>query len=152
MSEAKPDPAAIFGAAESLYRVGEIRAGTRNRDYSYSPLLQDSLVNLSEAYHGGDNFMRECMRVATMFERWACAHVDFERMDEVWTYWLQEDFGDSVYDLQGNVTSLASFKIPDCRKVAVAMGMPLVRRASVPPLMSAQRARTHTPMEDDPPF
>ena len=50
------DPAAVFAIATSLQRACEER------------LKHDPRLNLAEAYNGWDQFTRELMRVAGMFE------------------------------------------------------------------------------------
>src|SRR5262245_39766903 len=77
------DPAAVFGAAMSLWEACE--ASARN----------DSKLNLSESYHGMDELMRQVMRVATLFESWCCEHLDFDQFSDVWPYFLEDKFGEA---------------------------------------------------------
>ena len=79
----QPDPAAIFGAALSLY----------------DSLQQLDSEPLTDHYGGWDAVMREVMRVATMFEEWACKHVDFEKLNSVWPYDLETNFGPAVLSI-----------------------------------------------------
>src|SRR4051812_40747738 len=62
------DPAAVFAAAMSLWK--ELQNVSK----------KDPQFNLSDAYSGVDEAMRQVMRVATIFETWACSHVAFEEM------------------------------------------------------------------------
>lgn len=79
-TEIKPDPAAVFAIALSLYRTLQDRGEN----------------NLSEVYGRGDEFMRQCMRVGEAFETYACAHVDFNNWPGgVWPYDLESYFGDA---------------------------------------------------------
>lgn len=80
MMTEQPDPAAVFGGALSLRSACLKRAD------------DDSQLNLSECYNGMDEFMRQMMHVATLFEDWSCAHVVFRELDDVWPY-LMEDRG-----------------------------------------------------------
>ena len=69
------DTAAEFAAALSLWRACE-------------SLAETNLINLSECYHGIDQLMREVMRIAHLFEQWACTHVEFAELSKVWPYLL----------------------------------------------------------------
>jgi hypothetical protein len=79
--ESTADPAAIFGAAQSLWTECHTRAQS------------EDAVHLSECFSGMDGLMREVMRIATMFEEWACQHADFAQLGEVWPYYLEDHFG-----------------------------------------------------------
>jgi len=81
-------------------------------------------LNLSESYNGMDEFMREMMRVANLFEAWACAHVVFEEMSEVWPYFIEEEFGDACLKsiLPG---ALAEFDDSDRLRVALRLRLPI---------------------------
>lgn len=76
-SEAACDPAAVFGIAASLDAWA---SGSKFKG------------NVSEAYEGADQFMREIMKTGTAFETWASANVDFTKLDDVWPYLLQDKF------------------------------------------------------------
>lgn len=71
-----PDPAAVYGIAHSL------------ETFAHKQMAGE----ISEAYQGADQFMREIMKVGEQFETWACAHVDFTALDDVWPYLLQDKF------------------------------------------------------------
>ncbi len=99
------DPAAILGCALSLHEAAEAHPHCK--------------LNLSECYNGCDEFMREVMRVATLFENWACVHVDFDHLNDVWPYMLEDKFGQAVIKWMSNPYLLAEFKEADCAAIAV---------------------------------
>lgn len=105
------DPAAVFAAALSLWEASKQRS-------------KDQRVNLSDAYHGMDQFMREIMRVAELFEGWACRHIAFERSGEVWPYLLGERFGETCVEYV-TVDSFDDFDEADCLRVAMRMRLPI---------------------------
>src|SRR5580704_6323151 len=78
-----PDPAAVFACALSLWQECEKHS------------LNDKTLNLSESYNGHDEFMREIMRVANLFENWSCDHIHFDNFNDVWPYYLQDKFGET---------------------------------------------------------
>jgi hypothetical protein len=144
------DPAAVFATALSLWKaVHEHRS--RNPDF-----------NISEAYNGGDEFMRVVMRIGQKFEEWACVHVVFEATEEVWPYDLEDRFGAACLAMMG-AEALASFEEADCLRVAWRLGLPLRAdgKLPVPVCVSAQNPvvgsgfrafRIHTfrrPIDDD---
>ncbi len=103
------DPAAVFGVALSLHEAAAVKR-----------------YNVSEAYNGADEFMRQCMRVGEVFERWACANVDFDQLDDVWPYLLQDKFHEAVARLYGErwaVCGLREFSEFNCPMVAKALGL-----------------------------
>jgi hypothetical protein len=101
----KNDPAAIFAIAVSLWRECERHAA---RDVS---------INLSQAYRGMDSLMREVMRIAILFETWACTHVDFEQLSDVWPYLLEDRFGAECLSIL-LPDKLADFDEHDCCRIA----------------------------------
>ncbi len=106
------DPAAVFACALSLREACLRHAAT------------DPQLNLSESYNGMDEFMRELMRVANLFETWACAHVAFAETNVVWPYLLEDRFGDAC--LASVVPSaLAHFDDTDCLRVALRLRLPI---------------------------
>lgn len=114
-----PDPAAVFACALSLWRecMRYSRSGTQ--------------VNLSECYNGGDEFMRVIMRVGTRFEEWACKHIAFEGLEEVWPYLLEEKFGETYVALKG-ASSLDAFDDNDCLEVSLRLRLPVKVRDCLP--------------------
>jgi len=70
-----PDPASVFACALSLWQACNKHA-------------DEEKLNLSDFYNGMDQFMREAMRVANLFEAWACLHIEFNDLEDVWPYVL----------------------------------------------------------------
>lgn len=106
-----PDPAAVFACAVSLRDACEEKAAVHG-------------INISETFHGGDQFWREVMRIAVLFENWACGHVAFEALEHVWPYLLEEKFGNACLK-HVNVDGLTTFSTMDCPVVAMSMNLPL---------------------------
>lgn len=74
------DPAAIWYATKSMVDwLGKQPKPDR-----------DDLV---ESHGGEDEFVRTVAHTATEFEKWACKHVDFHELEEIWPYWLEQHFG-----------------------------------------------------------
>ncbi|HEU5124554.1 MAG TPA: hypothetical protein VFW05_10875 [Verrucomicrobiae bacterium] len=88
-------------------------------------------MNLSESYHGADQFMRELMRIANHFEAWACAHVNFDELGEVWPYFLEEKFGETCLSVFAP-TDLADFNERDCLRLALRLRLPLFLKENLP--------------------
>lgn len=107
-----PDPAAVFAAALSLHDACLERAEA------------DSSLSLSESYQGMDSFMREVMWAAEMFETWACEHVAFEEVDDVWPYLLEHRFGSAVLATM-DADCLAGFNADLCLRIALKLRLPL---------------------------
>lgn len=108
----QPDPAAVFACAMSLHDACIKRADS------------DASLDLSEAYRGMDQFMRELMRVAELFEDWACRHVAFNELDDVWPYLLEERFGAACL-VRKDAEFLSGFDEDDCFAVALELRLPL---------------------------
>src|SRR5688572_1120509 len=107
-SEFNPDPAAIFATAYSLWEACNSQA------------KQDPRLDLSAAYSGYDQLMREVMRIGTCFETWVCEHINFDETREVWPYMLGDRFGETCLDLF-HATDLADFGADDCLRVALKL-------------------------------
>ena len=106
------DPAAVFACALSL-REACLKSADANPQ-----------LNLSESYNGMDEFMRELMRIANLFEAWACAHVAFDELGEVWPYVVEDRFGEAC--LESILPSaLAAFDDSDCLRVALRLRLPI---------------------------
>jgi hypothetical protein len=117
-----PDPAAVLASALSLWQACQRRAA-------------ESHLSLSECYNGMDQFMREVMRVATQFEVWACSHIDFEQMADVWPYFLEDRFGETCLAVM-LPSALASFDESDCLRVAMRLRLPIICDGTLPvPIM-----------------
>ena len=112
------DSAAVFGAALSLWQACREAAA------------RDPQLNLSECYNGMDEFMREMMRVANLFEAWACMHIAFEELADVWPYFMEDKFGAACLTvmLPGG---LAQFDDSDCLRVALRLRLPVRPNASL---------------------
>ncbi len=115
----RSDPAAVFACAISLWVTCKTWAD------------DDPKLNLSDAYSGMDQLMREIMRISEMFEEWACLHVEFEALSEVWPYLLHELFGDACL-LFLFPTALAEFDESDCLRIALHLRLPVKVNEGLP--------------------
>jgi hypothetical protein len=106
------DPAAIFAGALSLWNA------------CWQAVDHQPGLNLSEAYRGGDEFMRQLMRVASLFESWCADRIDFENLDDVWPYLLEERLGDACIEVMGP-ECFVSFDEMDCLRVALHLKLPV---------------------------
>jgi hypothetical protein len=106
------DSAAVFAMATSLKKACEDKEKC------------DPSLNLGAAYNGWDQFTRELMRVALIFEEWACTYVAFPHIDDVWSYYLELIFGISCLKVI-NADCLASFGRDDCLRLAYVMEIPV---------------------------
>ena len=107
------DPAAAFGASLSIYGVFGKEARERGED-------------ISAAYSGADQFMRECYRAGHLFEQWACSHVNFDANNDVWPYMLEDKFGEAAMEVMGTATDLARFDESTCEEIAKVMNLTLL--------------------------
>jgi len=114
-----PDSAAVFAAALSLWQACHLRAED-----------EDSL-NLSECYQGMDQFMREVMQVANLFEIWACSHIDFVKFNDVWSYHLEDKFGEACLAFI-SASALDEFDDTYCLRVAMRLRLPIKYDAKLP--------------------
>ena len=112
------DPAAVLACALSLHES----CVQRSRD--------DAALNLSDSYNGMDQFLRELMRVAGLFEEWACEHIAFEELGEVWPYLMQDRFGDGCLEVL-RADALMTFDQGDCLRVAYQLGLPIRSNGSI---------------------
>ncbi len=106
------DSAAVFACALSL------------REACLKSAATDPQLNLSDSYNGMDEFMREMMRVANLFEAWACTHVAFEELNDVWPYLLEDKFGDACLACI-RPSSAVEFNASDCLRVALRLRLPI---------------------------
>lgn len=106
------DPAAVFACAHSLWEACQREAA------------QETKLNLSEAYNGADQLMREVMRIGELFEKWACEHVEFDELNDVWPYLLEDKFGESCVSAMG-AENLDNFDGSDCLRVAMNLRLPV---------------------------
>lgn len=114
----EPDPAAVFTIAQSLWEICEKRSRQSN-------------FNISECYNGVDQFIREIMRIANLFEAWACRHIDFDEFAEVWVYYLGDNFGRSCLAVMP-LNCLMGFGEADCLRVALHLRLPVVLDDKLP--------------------
>jgi len=121
-SEFACDPAAIYCITHSI--VTEAKEIDDQHGFEFS-----------DAYNGWDNVMRQANKVANIFESWACRYVDFDRYEGVWPYEMEVNFGEHLFELisddkilQG-YGDLESFRETDCAIVALAMGLPMLKKA-----------------------
>ncbi len=114
-----PDSAAVFASALSLWQAVNNHASAEKG------------LNLSECYNGMDQLMREVMRVASLFETWACEHVAFNELNDVWPYFLEDKFGDACMKvlLPG---ALAEFEDTDCLRVGIGLRLPIALDDNLP--------------------
>ncbi len=112
MDTEAPDSAAIFAIALSLWQECLKREQTEKN------------FNLSGAYNGFDQFMREVMRVANQFETWSCEHINFAALEDVWPYMLQDRFGETCLAIL-SPTGLAAFDDHDCLHIAMRLRLPV---------------------------
>ncbi|MDZ4744186.1 MAG: hypothetical protein SGI98_12320 [Verrucomicrobiota bacterium] len=110
---ANPDPAAIFGAAISLW----IQANQ----------MEDTDENfcISDIFSGRDGFMWVIMNVTKRFEEWSCNYINFEMIDEPWPYILEEQFGPSCANCI-SFSLLGKIDNNDFMKIALDMNIPLI--------------------------
>jgi len=64
------------------------------------------------------------MRVANLFEKWACCHVAFDQLGEVWPYLMEECFGVACLDMM-EPDALAGFDLDDCLRIAYRLRLPI---------------------------
>lgn len=108
----QPDPAAVLGCAISL------------RESCFKQVADYPILNLSDSYSGMDQFMRELMRIGTLFEEWSCQHIVFEAITDVWPYLMEDKFGDACLNCM-LPTALAEFDRSDCLRVALQLRLPI---------------------------
>src|SRR5207248_2379914 len=111
--------AAVFAGALSLWN--ELEDLSKN----------EPQFNLSEAYSGVDEGMRQAMRVAISFETWACSHVDFAEFSDVWPYALEDKFGAAVLKILPP-GGLHNFDETDCLRVALGLRLPVKLDGKLP--------------------
>jgi hypothetical protein len=119
LSVHRSDPAAIFASALSLWQACQECATGEN------------CLNLSECYNGMDQLMREVMRVGNQFEAWACLHIDFEQLSDVWSYLLEDKFGSACLAAVPPGV-IASFDESDCLRVALRLRLPIICDGTLP--------------------
>jgi hypothetical protein len=80
-----------------------------------------------------DELMRVVMRIANQFEAWSCHHIDFDEMDAVWPYLLEDKFGVACLDAMSPI-NLRAFNDLDCLRIAMRLHLPIIQdgKLSVP--------------------
>lgn len=68
--------------------------------------------------------MRDVMRIAELFEKWACDHVAFEELNDVWPYMLQDRFGKECLSVL-MLENLSAFDRHDCARIAARLALPI---------------------------
>ncbi|MBI1826411.1 MAG: hypothetical protein HY287_14290 [Planctomycetes bacterium] len=128
-----PDPAAVFGAAISLWNTCRrydrrspvsIHCAHLDRRPSGGNQRRPDGVNLSETYNGMDEFMRVVMKVANLFEDWACKHIEFDETEEVWPYLLEDKFGEACLAVM-RIEMLDHFDEEACLAAAIQLRLPI---------------------------
>jgi hypothetical protein len=119
-AETTPDPAAIYGIANSL----DVAAQAFGKEVGDASAISD-------CYGGQDGYFRACMEVACIFEYWACAHVDFARMSDIYVYRLQDNFAAALKQTAPHglniLLELEQFKPEHCLQVAKNLNLPLLQ-------------------------
>ena len=110
--DCSPDPSAVFACALSLWHACKKRAE------------DDPRIILSEIFNGMDQLMREVMRIGILFETWACKYIAFAELDDVWSYLLEDHFGEACL-AKVLPTGLAQFDAMDCLRVALHLCLPV---------------------------
>lgn len=110
------DPAAIFAGALSIWTACN-EAEDKNPD-----------INLSDIFNGVDELMRVSMATSTLFENWACKHIDFDKLSDWWPYKLQMEMGDACLELW-EMESLPNFDEERAMTLAMKLALPLKREA-----------------------
>jgi hypothetical protein len=108
----KPDPAAIFGAALSIWTACHEMEG------------KEATLDLSDTFNGLDELMRVAMAIATRFETWSCHNVEFDRLSGWWPYKLEMELGKTCLELLG-LEALPKFGDDDALQVALRLQLPL---------------------------
>lgn len=82
------------------------------------------MLDFSETYGGTDELMRMVMAVAYLFEQWACANIEFDRLPDVWPYMMEDRFGEACLALV-LPSRLDRFDETDCLSIALTMRLPI---------------------------
>ena len=75
--------------------------------------------------------MRVVMTIANRFEQWSCEHIEFASFPLVWSYFLEEKFGETCLGVM-LPTELDKFDDKDCLRVALRLGLPVILDDKVP--------------------
>ena len=111
-AEPHTDPAAVFACALSLWEAcNEHAAGQKD-------------FNLSECFNGIDQLMREVMSIGNRFEGLACQHINFDKLNDVWPYLLEDKFGKACLARLFPAT-IPKFDESDCLWIALHLRLPV---------------------------
>jgi len=113
------DPAAVLAIATSLLKSCKQAESA------------DPSLNLGAAYNGWDHFARELMRIAVMFEEWACENVAFVYLNDVWSYLLEASSGEACLAVK-KADALATFDQSDCLRIAFRLRLPIWENGELP--------------------
>jgi hypothetical protein len=118
-ADSHTDPAAVFACALSVWKACHEYAVSKTE------------FNLSQCFNGIDQFMREVMSIGSRFEVWACQHVNFDELGDVWPYLLEDKFGEAcLAHLFPN--TLSQFNENDCLWVALRLRLPIFLDDTLP--------------------
>jgi hypothetical protein len=110
---ARADPAAVFACALSLWQACHEHAA---REKEFNP---------SDCFNGIDQLMREVMGIGKRFEEWACEHIHFGELNDVWPYLLEDRFGEAC--LSRLVPhAIQQFDESDCLWIALHLRLPVI--------------------------
>lgn len=112
----RADPAAVFAGALSIWEACSKRE------------VQDPRADLSEIFNGIDELMRVAMKAATLFEDWACQHVEFDRLLDCWPYKLQLEMGEACLSFL-SLDQLPGFNDEHALRLAIKLQLPLAPSA-----------------------
>ena len=113
------DAAAVFACALSVW----------DACHEYAASKTD--FNLSECFNGIDQFMREAMSIGRQFEEWACQHTNFNELNDVWPYLLEDKFGKACL-AHLLPSALPQFNKDDCLWVALHLRLPVMLDDALP--------------------
>lgn len=91
------DPAAVFAIAHALFVLLESKAAARGEHQQED----DNQESIWEDHGGQDGALRNFMSTASIFEAWACKHVAFDELADIWPYKLMDSFGEAWKKMAG---------------------------------------------------
>ncbi len=118
-ADSHTDPAAVFACALSLWEACHKHAA-KEKDF-----------NLSDCFNGIDQLMREVMSIGNRFEEWACQHINFDDLNDVWPYLLEDKFGQACL-ARILPNALPQFNESDCLWIALHLRLPVMLNDAMP--------------------
>lgn len=121
-------PAPVVGEAagdkETSDLAGELAIAKGLFDY----LADKDDFDISEAYQGVDECMRRCMHLGRVFEVWACDHIHFDSLQNVWPYYLEDHIGPAIEKMfwEANHTIPIMWDDSDLLSLAVNLRLPVL--------------------------